>query len=230
MASHEVRLRGSEVIAEGTMLFRFDKPAGFAFQAGQALDLALLEPPAEPNSSHRLLSIVSAPYEGEISVATRMRDASAFKRALKALPPGARVRIKGPTGMMTLHDDAQRTAVFIAGGIGITPFMSMLRQAAHDRLRHRFFLLYSNRVPAQAAFLEELNLLGKTYDRFRLVARMTDAEGFLDAAAIQRVAEQAQAPLYYLAGPPAMADAMTKILRGSDVKEEDIHTEEFYGY
>lgn len=230
MASHEVRLRGSEAIAEGTMLFRFDKPAGFAFQAGQAVDIALLEPPAEPNSSHRLLSIVSAPYEDEISVATRMREGSAFKRALKALPLGAKVRVKGPTGVMTLHDDAERAAVFIAGGIGITPFMSMLRQAAHDRLRHRFFLLYSNRVPAQAAFLEELTLLGTQYDRFQLVARMTDAEGFLDAPAIQRVTAQAHAPLYYLAGPPAMAEAMTRILRGAGVKDEDIHSEEFYGY
>lgn len=230
MASHEARLRGSEAIAEGTMLFRFDKPAGFAFQAGQAVDLALLEPPAEANSSHRMLSIVSAPYEDEIAVATRIREASAFKRALKALPPGARVRLKGPTGVMTLHDDPQRAAVFIAGGIGITPFLSMLRQAAHDRSAQRLFLLYSNRQPAQAAFLDELARLDRESDRFTLVARMTDAEGFLDEAAIRRVASQASTPLYYLAGPPAMAEAMTRILRAMGVKEEDINSEEFYGY
>lgn len=230
MASHEVRLKSSEPIAEGTMLFRFDKPAEFAFKAGQAVDVALLEPPAEPNSSHRLFSIVSAPYESEISVATRMRDASAFKRTLKALEPGGKVRIKGPSGLMTLHDDPNRAAVFIAGGIGITPFISILRQAAHDRLGHRFFLLYSNRLPAQAGFLPELQRLSQQYDHLQLLARMTDFDGFLNAAAIRSVTAGAAAPLYYLAGPPAMVDAMTRIVRGSGVKEEDVNTEEFYGY
>jgi ferredoxin-NADP reductase len=230
MASHEVVLKGSETVAEGTMMFRFEKPQGFSFAAGQAIDLSLLDPPAEPNSSHRLLSLVSAPFEAELAVATRMRDASAFKRALGGLAPGAKVRLKGPQGVMTLHEDRARAAVFIAGGIGITPFMSMLRQAAHERLGHRFFLLYSNRLPEQAAFLHELQRLERQYDHFRLLARMTDHDGFLDEEAIKGFVASAESPLFYLAGPPAMADAMTRILRGSGVRAEDISSEEFYGY
>jgi hypothetical protein len=105
----------SKGAAEGTMAFRLSKPAGFRFKPGQAVDLALIDPPAE-------------------AVATRMRAGSAFKRALKALPLNAKIRLKGPLGIMTLHQDRSRAAVLIAGGIGITPFMSMLRQAAHDRL------------------------------------------------------------------------------------------------
>jgi ferredoxin-NADP reductase len=230
MASHEAVLKGSETVAEGTMMFRFEKPQGFRFAAGQAIDLSLLNPPAEPNSSHRLLSLVSAPFEADLAVATRMREGSAFKRALGALPSGAKVRLKGPQGVMTLHEDRARAAVFIAGGIGITPFMSMLRQAAHDRLGHRFFLLYSNRLPEQAAFLHELQRLERQYDHFRLLARMTDHDGFLDEESIKGFVASAESPLFYLAGPPAMADAMTRILRGSGVRDEDISSEEFYGY
>lgn len=230
MATHEVTLESSETVAEGTRLFRFRKPAGFHFIAGQAVDLALPEPPAEPNSSHRMLSLVSAPCEAELAVATRMREGSAFKRALGALMPGAKLRLKGPLGVMTLHEDPARAAVFIAGGIGITPFMSMLRQAAYDRRGHRFYLAYSNRQPGHAAFLGELENLSRQYDRFHLLARMTDEQGFLDADAIRSFTADAPRPLYYLAGPPAMADAMTRILRGSGVRDEDVSCEEFYGY
>jgi ferredoxin-NADP reductase len=230
MASHQVVLRSREAVAEGTMMFRFSRPPGFNFAAGQAVDLALVNPPEEPNSSHRLLSLVSAPFEAELVVATRMRDASAFKRALGTLQPGATVKLKGPLGVMTLHDDPARGAIFIAGGIGITPFMSMLRQAAHDRSGHRFFLLYSNRHPEQAAFLHELRSLEGQYDHFHLLARMTDRDGFIDEETIKAFTASAQSPLYYLAGPPAMADAMTRILRGSGIKDGEINSEEFYGY
>ena len=229
-SSHRVVLKGSEAVAEGTMMFRLARPPGFTFAAGQAVDLSLLDPPAEPNSSHRLLSLVSAPFEADLAVATRMREASAFKRALGTLLPGATVSLKGPQGVMTLHEDPARAAVFIAGGIGITPFMSMLRQAAHDRLKHRFFLLYSNRRPEHAAFLQELQSLERQYDHFRLLARMTDHDGFLDEETIKGFTAGAESPLYYLAGPPAMADAMTRILRGAGVKDEDISSEEFFGY
>lgn len=230
MAIHEVVLKSRKTVAEGTMMFSLSKPPGFSFSAGQAVDLALVNPPAEANSSHRLFSLVSAPFEAELAVATRMRDASAFKRALGTLVPGATVRLKGPLGVMTLHEDPARAAVFIAGGIGITPFMSMLRQAAHDRSGHRFFLLYSNRNPEQAAFLNELQDLARQYDRFRLLARMTDHDGFIDEETVKGFTSSAESPLYYLAGPPAMADAMTRILRSSGIRDEDISSEEFYGY
>lgn len=230
MAAHEVMLKGTETVAEGTMLFRLAKPTGFAFQPGQAIDLALLDPPAEANSSHRLLSLVSAPCEADLAVATRMRDASAFKRALGLLTPGSRVRLKGPIGIMTLHTNPTRAAVFIAGGIGITPFMSMLRQAAHDRAARRFLLLYSNRRPEHAAFLNELQSIAEQYENLRLLARMTDQDGFLDSATIKGFVGAASAPVYYMAGPPPMVDAMTVLLRDSGVRDEDINSEEFYGY
>src|SRR5688500_6200843 len=174
--TYEVLVKGREDVAAGTMAFRFSKPAGFAFKAGQAVTLSLIEPPAEANSAQRIFSLASAPFEDELAIATRMRDGSAYKRALKALPPGAGIKLKGPRGLMTLHEDRSRGAVFIAGGIGITPFMSMLRQAAHDGLAQPLYLLYSNRSPADAPFLAELQKLAQENASFRLLARMTDAE------------------------------------------------------
>jgi ferredoxin-NADP reductase len=110
------------------------------------------------------------------------------------------------------------------------PFMSMLRQAAHDRLAQRLFLICSNRRQQDAPFLAELHALVRQNDNFRLLARMTDLDGFIDGDAIRRFAGDAPAPVYYLAGPPAMVDAMKAVLRRADVSEEDVRSEQSYGY
>lgn len=230
MARYEVALTGGEELAEGTMAFRFARPAGFGFKPGQSVNLALLEPPAEPNSARRTFSLASAPFEDALAVATRMREGSGFKRALKALPPGARLRLVGPAGDMTLHEDSARAAVFIAGGIGITPFRSMLLQAEHDRLGHSLLLAYSNRRREHAAFLDELQALQQRNSRFRLLAKMTDTDGMLDEEALRRFVGEAAAPVYYLAGPPAMVKAMKAILARNGVGADDVRSEEFYGY
>src|SRR5688572_26621789 len=154
MPSYQVSLAGREQVAEGTVAFRFEKPAGFSFNAGQAVVLELLDPPTADGQKRRTFSLVSAPFESELVIATRMRD-TAFKRALNALPDGASMKLIGPLGQFTLAD-AARPAVFIAGGIGITPFLSMLREAARGRSPQPLLLLYSNRRPEDAAFLGEL--------------------------------------------------------------------------
>ncbi|MGH8670055.1 MAG: ferredoxin--NADP reductase [Burkholderiales bacterium] len=230
MNTYEALLKGREEVAAGTMAFHLSKPAGFVFKPGQSVTLSLLDPPAEANSAQRIFSLVSAPFEEELTVATRMREGSAFKRALKMLPPDARIKLRGPRGVMTLHEDRARAAVFIAGGIGITPFMSMLRQAAHDRLAQRLFLLYSNRRPEDAPFLAELQGLSQRNDNLRLLARMTDADGFVDEETVRRFVGDAAAPVYYLAGPPAMVNALKVVLRSVGIGEQDVRSEQFYGY
>jgi ferredoxin-NADP reductase len=238
MPSYQTRLLGSEPLAEGTAAFRFEKPAGFSFKAGQAVVLELLEPPAGEGQKRRTFSLVSAPFEPALTIATRMRD-SAFKRALRALPEGAAVKLLGPIGQFTLGD-AERPAVFIAGGIGITPFMSMLRQAARDGSAQRLVLVYSNRRPEDAAFLDELQELERQSRNFRLVATMTEIgksaarwegqTGFVNAELIEHAVNGLAAPAYYVVGPPGMVAAMVDTLRSAGVAEESIITEEFYGY
>ena len=86
--SHVVKIAGREQIASGTLAFYLEKPPGFAFTAGQAVRMELLEPPADEGQRRRMFSLASAPYESTLAIATRMR-ASAFKNALKDLPDGA---------------------------------------------------------------------------------------------------------------------------------------------
>lgn len=232
-------LRGRKDVAEGTTAFHLEKPPGFEFRAGQAIEVLLTDSASATGESGHAFSIVSAPFEDELVFATRMRD-SAYKRALGALPDGARVRLDGPFGSLTLHNKRARPAVFVAGGIGITPFMSILRQAAHDRLPQDLMLLYSNRRPEDAAFLGELEELERANSRFRLVATMTDVArsgrawrgqtGLLDAGTIEAAARALPNPIFYLAGPPAMVEALRKTLAEAGVDGDDIRAEEFFGY
>lgn len=143
----QVALMKRCTIARDTLCVSLEKPAGFAFKAGQAIDLILLDPPeTDAKGNRRAFSIVSAPHEREITVATRVRD-SAFKRVLQRLAPGAKMQVEGPFGSLTLHGNRSRPAIFIAGGIGITPFVSILRQALYEALPQAMTLLYSNRSP-----------------------------------------------------------------------------------
>jgi len=223
------RLLRRETVAEGTMAFRFERPSGFVHQAGQNALFKL-------GDESRTFSIASAPHEPELMIATRMRD-SAFKRALKEAAPGLQVEIDGPAGMMVLHDDAARPAVFLAGGIGITPFLAMARDAAHRRLPHRISLFYANRRPQDAAFLEELRRLEQRNPSYRLVAAMSEPPagwngevGFINRAVLERHLPKPLEPVYYFAGPPAMAMAMQSMLAELGVAEADMRSEEFYGY
>ncbi len=120
------------------------------------MNVTLIDPPeTDAEGNTRSFSIASAPFEEDLVFATRMRD-TAFKRILKSLRLGSEVRISGAFGSFTLHTDASRPAVFLVGGIGITPFRSIILDATRSKLAHKMYLLYSNRRPEDAAFLDEL--------------------------------------------------------------------------
>jgi ferredoxin-NADP reductase len=236
MPTYLVKLVGREEVAEGTMAFHLEKPVGFNFKAGQFISLRLIDPPeTDAEGNTRVFSIASAPYEGGLMIATRMRD-TAFKRTMKALPLGVEVQMQGPFGSLTLDDQDTRPAALIAGGIGITPFRSIVFQASH----HRIFLFYSNRRPEDAAFINELQALEKTNSNFKLVATMTgDGEsvkrwtgerGVIDKAMLAKVIKQVTEPKYYVAGPPRMVSSMKSLLQSLGVENDQIHVEQFAGY
>lgn len=240
MSTYEARFESHEEIAEGTMAFHFGKPEDFHFKAGQAIDLVLPTlSGSDAQSDRHAFSIVSAPFENRLTIATRMRD-SRFKGALGSLSAGTPVELDGPFGSLTLHNNRARPAVFIAGGIGITPFVSILRQAAKERLLQRFILIYSNRRPEDAAFLAELQALEQNLENFRLVATMTQmsqsgqswpgAVGTIDAEVMKAAVDDLSAPIFYLAGPPKMVESMRNVLNVAGKDDDDIRSEQFYGY
>ena len=234
------KLKDRQEVAEGTMAFHFEKPSGWTFQAGQYLDMTLLDPPqSDAEGNVRSFSIASAPHEETLMVATRMRD-TAFKRMLKTMPFGTAVKIEGPSGDLILQNDSARAAVFLAGGIGITPFRSIVHWAAQKKLPQSVFLFYSNRRPEDAAFLAELQRLEKDNAKYKLIASMTEMEkshqpwngetGLINQEMLARHLQNAASPIYYIAGPPPMVKGLQEMLRKAKIKDDDIRAEEFAGY
>lgn len=235
-----IYLTRQEEVARRTMAFCFKKPEGFGFTAGQAVYLTLVDPPEnDPGGRIRTFSIASAPEEPELMIVTRMGDTS-FKRVLRALPAGKELELEGPFGDLSLHNEPTRTAVFLAGGIGVTPFRSIILDATRRGLAHRLFLFYSNRSPEDAAFLAELAELEKENSRFKLIAAMTETDGagkdwkgekgYITQDMILEHVGTVMGPMYYIAGPPSMVSAMEKLLRGAGVKSKDLKSEMFPGY
>jgi ferredoxin-NADP reductase len=235
-----VKLKDRCQVAERTLAFQFEKPEGFTFTAGQSIDMTLMNPSeTDGEGNGRTFSIASAPDEGLLLVVTRMRD-TAFKRVLGTMPIGSQVTIEGPFGNLVLHNDPVRAGVFLAGGIGITPFRSILLRAAKAQLPHRLFLFYANRRPEDAPFLQELEVLQRQNPTYTFVPTMTDMSrsdrpwqgetGVINKEMLAKQLKSAASPIYYMAGPPGMVRAMRTLLNSMGRNDDDIRTEEFAGY
>ncbi|MCZ4329636.1 ferredoxin--NADP reductase [Castellaniella denitrificans] len=237
MATWPSALLRIDDIARDTVAVHFRKPGDFQFLPGQTLSLTLPSDAPDVPVLRHTFSLVSAPHESDLCIATRMR-ATPFKQALARLRPGAELRFGGPYGKLTPPAGTDRPLVLIAGGIGITPCVSMLRDAAHQGSDRRFMLLYSNRTREQAAFLEELRELARLNPRLRLLATLTgpadDAwdglRGRIDSALLEQALRGLDDPLCYVTGIPAMVEEVRAHLAGLGVADDAILDESFHGY
>jgi ferredoxin-NADP reductase len=233
-----VKLIKKEEIATDTMAFYFEKPAGFEYRAGQFADYTLIAPSeSDAEGDTRGFSLITAPFETYIGAATRMRD-TAFKRALRDMPLGTEVKLDAPYGDFTLHRTETTPAVFIVGGIGVTPVRSMVGQATHDKTAHQLTLIHSSRTPTDMPFMADFEQLAEENPNFKYIPVATDTapgdwlgeRGRVNASMVSKYVPDIHAPVYYLSGPEGMVKAMRQLLVSLDVNEDNIRTEEFTGY
>jgi ferredoxin-NADP reductase len=171
--------------------------------------------------------------------ATRLRD-SAFKRVLQSVPLGTLMTLDAPYGSFLLHDDAAIPAVFLAGGIGITPVRSIVVEATLQRLPHRIYLFHANRGPEAVPFFDSLTALENRNPNFRYIPTMTRPDksaekwggetGYINIPMLNRHLHDLSAPIYYVSGPQVMVLALKKMLLEGGINETNIRTEEFEGY
>ncbi|RJP44343.1 FAD-dependent oxidoreductase [Candidatus Parcubacteria bacterium] len=228
-----------EEIAEDTMAFRFDASGtDFTFKAGQHADFTLADPIyTDAEGSTRTFSLASSPHiRDSFIVATRMRD-TAFKRTLREIPIGTELRVKGPMGSFAFPQKPDRQVAFLAGGIGITPFRSMVEWATHEKLPNKITLFYGNRTQALAAFLPDFEGWAKENGNFTLIPAVDVPgpgwryeTGRVDGTMIKKFMPDASRPIWYTAGPPAMVEAMRAVLEEIGVDPENVRSEEFGGY
>lgn len=236
----ELTLADRQRIARGTMAFWFEaNGTSFEFRAGQHADFVFTRPCMGSESDNsRTFSLASSPRDKElVMIAMRMRKTD-FKSGLNAAARGTKFIVSRPRGSFTLHRDITRPAVFLAGGIGITPIRSILQQAAQEHLPHKLYLFYSNREAEDAAFLEEFESMTAQNHNFTLIPTITGhrtlawpyEKGHINREMLTRYLLGLKGPVYYIAGPSGMVTAMTELLHSSGVSDDDIKTEEFGDY
>jgi ferredoxin-NADP reductase len=235
MAEYQMTLMDRQRIARHTMAFWFDtNGARYEFRAGQHADFVF----GSESDNSRTFSIASSPLDKEpIMIAMRMRE-TGFKTALNAAEFGTKFKVSRPRGSFTLHKDVTRPAVFLAGGIGITPVRSILHWAGQERLPHKLYLFYSNREAGDAPFIEELQGMAAQNPNFTLVPTITGhkplpwsyEKGHINREMLTRYLLGLHGPIYYIAGPSGMVTAMSELLNSSGVNADDIRTEEFGDY
>jgi len=227
MAIYNTKLIGRRKIAEGTIEISLERPKGFSFKAGQYIQLAvprLLYGDFKGNS--RVLSIASSPLNKEEIVVAFRDTGSGFKKTIKDLAEDAPLLIQGPYGFFTLPEDPPYPIVFVAGGIGITPYLSMIRLAAERNFTTPITLLYANRSKESAAYLEELEQLAREHKNFTFKNRF----GRIDEKFIEQNVKDITNCAWHIAGPPPMVDSMRNILMLLGVKSDKVYTESFTGY
>ena len=240
MPEHQMTLADRQRIARDTMAFWFDATeTGFGFRPGQHADFVFANPDTGGRlEGSRTFSFASSPHDKRsIMIAMRMRKTD-FKTELMAAALGTKFVVSRPRGSFSLHTDITRPAVFLAGGIGITPVRSILQWATEERLPHKLYLFYSNRDLDDAAFMEDFEVMTAQNPNFTLIPTITGRrtlawpfeKGHIDREMLTRHIRGVKGPVYYIAGPSGMVTAMSEMLNASGVNEDDIKVEEFGDY
>jgi ferredoxin-NADP reductase len=233
------RIKEKHQVAKGTLLVTLDLLGQeVEFAPGQYFFVTL------PDIGHhderglrRHISVVTSPNEqGVLGFATRLRE-SAFKTTLRELPVGAEVEVEPPKGSFALPHDPSRPLVFVAGGIGITVFRSMLRYIREEQLPYRVTLIYSNRDRESTAFLDELEELTQELPDLRLILTMTEDPHWQgETRTVDRtflddyLGADLNEHTFLVAGPPGMTDAVQRALAEAGARDENVVAERYSGY
>lgn len=216
----------TEVPGVETFVFRPTEP--LSWKPGQYAHYILPHNPADDRGTERWFTIASAPFERDVMITTRLaaEKGSTFKAALAALKVGESIESDYVDGDFVIENVTQEY-VFIAGGIGITPFHSILKEADHAGVKLRVTLLYANR-DANVAFKEELDLWAEQNPN--LVIHYITSPERVDQTAIATFVPNMQKPVFYISGPEPMVKNLGTMLEGLGVPAAHIKLDDFPGY
>ena len=224
-----------------------DKTTPLSYTAGQFAFFDIGGVYNDPKGPIRHFTISSSPTENFIMLSTRIRD-SPYKKRLSALDKGAKVKLRGPEGQFVLHQDYSKPAVFLSGGIGVTPFRSMIKYATDEQLPLKIVMFDSNRNRQNVLFKKEFDDWANINNNLKIIYTISDDErerlsstpsdwkgefGRIDKALILKYLDTntLNNSIFYICGPPSMLKAMQSLLQNDlEIPKERIKVEEFTGY
>ncbi len=217
----------------------FKKPRGFTYTAGQYLEVNIDDPNPDERGNQRWFTISASPTQADIIITTRLVEQhSEFKDDLFALKSGDKIDAKGPMGDFVLPAKSAKI-LWIAGGIGITPFISQLQYLLDTEEYNRdIVLLHGLRSINEEPAVELIKQCQAVMPRFKLVQVLSESKppkwegytGYITAPLIQRAVPDHLKRQIYISGPEPMVDAMKETLLKINVTEKHIHQDWFPGY
>lgn len=208
--------------------FEFTPEVPINWKAGQFMKYHIEDPSPDERRMDRYFTISSAPFEQLIKISSKFvpDDGSTFKKDLRKLSLGDSIQAIGPSGDFVVNDPS-KNYVFIAGGIGITPFRSILLDLNYRKLPINITLLYANKTP-DFVFKEELENIQKNNPIFKIHYFIDPKR--IDEQAIRSLISDIRSPIYYVSGPEPMVEAMEAMLYKIGVPKENVQRDYFPGY
>ena len=228
-------LQAIREVAKNTYEFVFIKPVGINFKAGQYLEWMLPHTKADNRGTRRYFTIASSPLENTLRIGVRFGEkVSSYKTTLLAMKPGDTIIASQLGGDFILPKESHKKIAYVAGGIGITPFISHISQMELSKISNDTVLFYCNSTLAEVAYRDRLQAsqLMVPLKVINILANenITGCEnGFLTADLIRKHTPDYLERSWYLSGPPGMVCAYVKLLRELGVPGREIKKDFFPG-
>ncbi|OGE65064.1 hypothetical protein A3I48_02790 [Candidatus Daviesbacteria bacterium RIFCSPLOWO2_02_FULL_36_7] len=218
-----LKLKEKDKIAPDIYEFVFDVDKKFNFLPGQYMEWTLSNKP-DSRGNRRYFTIASAPTEKNLHIGVKFYpDSSNFKRTLIFLSPGDEIIAGQLSGDFILPEDSTKKLVFIAGGIGITPYRSMIKYLQDISQKRDIILLYSSKKESDFVYKDILNYVKTIY-----VA--TEKGQYIDETMIKKQIPDFKDRIFYISGPHSMVDAFEKTLKEMGVSGQQLKVDFFPGY
>lgn len=215
-----------EHLIDNVWAFRFKPDGPFNWTAGQYVRVELPHDNPDKEGTKRWFTNSAAPFEGIMQITTRVTE-STFKQALSKLEPGDTTLqlIEDPEGDF-VWQDSDLSKVFIAGGIGITPFRSIIKQRVHDGQPVDVTLVYGSRTP-DVPFKDELKEWQSNHPGLKVQYLVGTP---LTAESLSQVVPNLQEALVYVSGPEPMVEALLEDLKNNGIPEAQLKRDDFPNY
>lgn len=214
----------SEPIAKNITSFWFKPDRDVRYIAGQFIELRIPHSAKDSRGEKRWFTLSSSPTDKLLSITTKhaTENGSSFKEALHSLKEGTQLDMASPMGDFILPKDASIPLVFVAGGIGCTPFHSIIKYVQDSSEIRDITLLYAANSQEEVAFKDTFTPLG---NKFKTIIGER-----LDGQLIKNLGGVTDAHYVYLSGPEPMVEALEKDLKGMGINKKHIHTDFFPNY
>lgn len=216
--------------AEDIYDFEFSLEKKFKYCPGQYMEWTLAHHHPDSRGNRRFFTLASSPTEDHLRLGIKFsRDCSSFKKALLSLKAGDQILAGQLAGDFVLPHDVNRKLLFIAGGIGVTPFRSMIKHLIDRNEKRDITLLYANKTAQDIVYK---NIFDEAFQKLRIktVYVNTDTMGYIDEARIKRETPDIKERIFYISGPHSMVDAFEKVLKGMGIQGGKIKIDFFPGY